>query len=68
MKNTKLVINICELIPEEWTTKEVDENLIKVFYVNKGRGNNPFPITIPKKSQLQLSLLKQLQCILVMEN
>jgi hypothetical protein len=48
MKNTKLTVNIIELVSKEWTVEEVDNNLFKVYYVNKGRGNSPKPFILPK--------------------
>ncbi|MBU1111573.1 MAG: hypothetical protein ABIG93_02120 [archaeon] len=48
MKNTKLVINIQELVSESWSVGKLS-NMIKISYLTKGRGNNPKPVIIPSK-------------------
>jgi hypothetical protein len=58
MKNTKLTVNIIELVPKEWTVEEVDDNLFKVYYINKGRGNSPKPIILPKEINISNKLIE----------
>ena len=41
-------INIEKLIPDGWTIEKVN-NKIKVYYLNKGRGNSPKPFTLSRK-------------------
>lgn len=41
-------INIQELVPKEWIIEKLDENKIKVYYINKGRGNSPKSFILPK--------------------
>ena len=41
-------INIKELVPKEWNIEEVNNNQIKVYYINKGRGSSPKPFVLPK--------------------
>lgn len=49
MKNTKLVIDICSLFPESWTVENITNDLVKVYYINKGRGNSPNKLILPKR-------------------
>ncbi len=37
------------LLPKGWETKEINDNLIKVSYKTKGRGNSPKPLALPKR-------------------
>ena len=58
MKNTKLIIDISALVPKEWIIETVDQNLVKVYYVNKGRGNSPKPFILPRKIVVDLSFVE----------
>jgi len=40
-------INITKLIPKEWTIENIDGDKVKVYYINKGRGNSPKPMIFP---------------------
>ena len=48
MKNTKYLINICRLVPEEWQVTELENNLIRVSYSHKGSGLQPKSFTLRK--------------------
>ncbi len=41
-------INLKKLVPKEWTIENVNKDKIKVYYINKGRGNSPKPMILPK--------------------
>ena len=41
-------INVEKLVPREWIVENVGQEKIKVYYVNKGRGNSPKPFILPK--------------------
>lgn len=41
-------INIKKLVPKEWTIEKLNNNKIKVYYINKGRGSSPKPFILPQ--------------------
>lgn len=41
-------IELEKLIPQNWDVKNLDQNNIKVHYINKGRGHSPKPFILPK--------------------
>ena len=41
-------INVEKLVPNGWIIEKVNNDLIRVYYLNKGRGNSPKPFTFPK--------------------
>ncbi|MFH1704000.1 MAG: hypothetical protein ABIB41_11380 [Nitrospirota bacterium] len=43
-----MIINLKDLVPTNWNTREIGSNKIKVGYKNLGRGNSPKPFILPK--------------------
>ena len=41
-------INIVDLIKDKYLTEPVSDQLVKVYYITKGRGNDPKPFILPR--------------------
>ncbi len=50
-------IDVTEVCPKEWDIEQIDKELVKISYTFKGRGNQPKPIIIPKKIEIDEQLL-----------
>ena len=51
-------INLINLIPKEWSAKDLDNDYIEIFYKTIGRGNNPKTFTLPKSIVIDKNLLE----------
>jgi len=56
--NQKYIINILELIPQEWNKEDIDNHFVKVSYTTIGRGNSPKPFVLPKQIYLDKNFVE----------
>tara|TARA_Y100000310_G_scaffold94955_1_gene92768 strand:+ start:5111 stop:6223 length:1113 start_codon:yes stop_codon:yes gene_type:complete len=41
-------INVEKLVPKDWIVEKIEDDQIKVYYLNKSRGSSPNPSILPK--------------------